>query len=376
MLSLHVDTDAEWRGGPQQVLYTVTGLRSAGHRAVLVANPTGELYRRMSEGVDLIPFSSRAGIDMSAAWTLSRILKQTTPDLVHAHEPRAAALLTLALSIVALRPRPVFVVSHRTDDLLPHTSFGRWTASEVDCYIANSRALAEKLHAQGLPDTRIEVVHEGVDVERIAHLHPARLHADFYLPTHAPIIGTVSPLVPHKGLTHLIGAAALAVKSVPDMRAVIIGDGPLQVQLEQQIHELHLERHIFLAGFRLDAVEATKAFDVFVVASTREGMCTALVDAMAASRAAVATAVGGIPEVAVDRETAFLVQPRDVHEMSRRIVQLLEDAPLRTRMGQAANRRARELFRVEDMVAKTVQLYERLLNSSGTSCSRDATSQR
>lgn len=364
MLSLHVDTETTWRGGPNQVLYTVTGLRAAGHRAVLAADPGSELFRRMREGVDLVPLASRAEIDMSAAWSLSRVLKQIRPDIIHAHEPRAVAIATLALSIAAPRPRPPFVVSHRTETRLPHTSFGRWTVSEVDCYVAKSRVLAGKLRSDGVPAARTEVIHDGVDVERIERVQAANLHADFYLPTQAPIVGTVARLVPQKGLHHLVNAAALAMRAVPDARAIIVGDGPLRPALEKQIHEHHLERHIFLAGFRLDVVEVTKAFDVFAMSSLSEDVSTALVDAMAAARVSVATNVGGIPEVAVDGETAFLVPARDEEAMAQRIVQLLKDEALRTRMGQAALVRARDLFRVERMVGETIAVYERLLNST------------
>jgi len=367
MLSLHVDTETSWRGGPNQVMFTVTGLRARGHRAVLVADPAGELYRRMREGVDLIPLSSKGDIDMAAAWALSRVLKQVRPDLVHAHEPRAVALLTVALSIAAPRPRPPFVASHRTETRLPHTSFGRWTASEVDCFVANSHALARRLSMDGVPPARTEVVYEGVDVERIDRLEAANLHADLYLPTHAPIVGTVAPLVPQKGLQYLVGAAVLAVRAVPDLRVVLIGQGPQRESLERQIHEVHLERHIFLAGFREDAIEVTKAFDVFAISSISEGMCTALVDAMAAGKAAVATAVGGIPEVVVDGETAFLVEPRDEAAMADALVRLLRDDALRSRMGAAARARAREVFRVEAMVDATLAVYDRLLNSRANS---------
>lgn len=367
MLSLHVDTETTWRGGPNQVLYTVTGLREAGHRAVLVTDPGSELFRRMREGVDLIPLASKTGIDMSAAWGLSRILKQVRPDLVHAHEPGAVAIVTLALSIAAPRPRPLFVVSHRTEERLPHTSFGRWTISEVDCFIANSRSLALRLRGDGVPMSRIDVIHEAVDVERIEGIAAANLHADFYLPTHAPIVGTVAPLVPQKGLQHFINACALAVRAVPDARAVIVGDGPLRTALEKQIHEHHLERHIFLAGFRADVIEATKAFDVFAMSSISEGMCTALVDAMAAARPSVVTEVGGIPEVAVDGQTAFIVPARDEAAMAERIVQLLKDEGLRARMGRAASARAHEMFRVERMVSDTIALYQRVLNSTSAS---------
>ncbi len=110
-------------------------------------------------------------------------------------------------------------------------------------------------------------------------------------------------------------------------------------------------------------MEVTKAFDVFAMSSVNEGMCTALVDAMGASRASVATNVGGIPEVAVDGQTAFLVPARDERAMAERLVELLKDQALRTRMGAAALARARELFRVERMVSDTIAVYERLLNS-------------
>ena len=113
----------------------------------------------------------------------------------------------------------------------------------------------------------------------------ANVHAEFYLPTHAPIVGNVAALVPHKGHHHLIDAAALVVREVPDARFVIVGDGELREALERQIRDKHLERHVFLAGFRADALELTKGFDIFAVSSIIEGMCTALIDAMAASKA-------------------------------------------------------------------------------------------
>ncbi len=364
MLSLHVDTEPAWRGGPKQAMLTVSGLRSMGHRAVLVADPVGELFRRMREGVDLVPLAARSDIDMSAAWALSRILKQVRPDLVHAHEPRAVALLTLALSIAAPRPRPSFVVSHRTETRLPHTSFGRWTMSEVDCFVANCRAIADRLQTDGVHAARIAVVHEGVDVDRIEQVSPAHLHADFFLPTHAPIVGTVAPLVANKGLHHLIDASALAMRAVPDARVVIVGDGPLRSSLEKHVHDRHLERHVFLAGFREDVIETTAAFDVFAVSSLSEGLCTALIDAMATGRPSVATSVGGVPEVAVDGETAILVPARDDTAMAAGLVRLLKDEGLRQRMGAAARARARALFRVEAMVTATLAIYSRLLNSA------------
>jgi glycosyltransferase involved in cell wall biosynthesis len=363
VFSLHIDTSRHWTGGSSQVMYTVMGLRARREQAALVADPQGELFRRMSEGTDLIPLAPTHDIDLAASWRLSRVIRQLKPDVIHAHDPRGVTMAATALSITAPTPTPVFVASRRLESRVSHSSFARWTYAQVDGFIANSKIISDRLVTDGIPRVKISIVNEGVDVERIERLKPANVRAAFYLPMQAPIVGNVAALVPHKGQHHLIDAAAIAVRQVPDVRFVIVGDGELRHSLEEQIRHKHLERHVFLAGFRDDALELTKGFDLFVMSSTTEGMCTALVDAMAAAKAAVATDAGAIPEVMVDGETGFLVPTRDHEAMAARIVQLLKNPKLRTRMGEAALERARERFTVERMVDGTQATYESLFSA-------------
>jgi glycosyltransferase involved in cell wall biosynthesis len=361
MFSLHVDTARGWRGGQSQVLQTVIGLRAAGHRAALAANPEGELYRRMREGHDLYPVAPASDIDLSAAWTLSRILKQLEPNLLHAHDPRAVATAATALSIVSPSPRPALVASRRAAFRIARNSFSRWKYSQVDLFVATCGAIRDLLWQDGIGRERVAIVHDGVDVERIARLAATSVHAQFYLPAGAPVVGNVAALVPQKGHQHLVEAAALVVREVPDARFVIVGEGELREALERQVKEKHLERHIILAGFRTDVLELTKGFDIFAVSPVHEGMCIALVDAMAAGRPAVGTRTGGIPEVLVDGETGFLVEPRDHKGMAAALVALLADDTLRRRMGEAGFARARERFTVDRMVRETAGVYERVL---------------
>jgi glycosyltransferase involved in cell wall biosynthesis len=363
MFSLHIDTARTWRGGQSQVRYTVMGLRERRHRAALVAHPEGELYKRMLEGTDLIGLAPRNEIDLAAAWRLSRVLKQLGPDVIHAHDPHGVAMAATALSIVSPSPAPVLVASRRIEFRIAHNSFSKWKYGRVDCFIAISEAVRERLVSDGIPRARTTVVHEGVDVERIVHLPAASVHAAFYLPTHAPIVGNIGALVAQKGQHHLIDAAAIVVRAVPDVRFVICGEGELRQPLEDQIKRRHLERHVFLAGFRPDVLELLKGFDLFALSSLHEGMCTSLVDAMAASKAAVATAVGGVPEVMADGETGYLVPARDHEAMAERIIALLKDEALRRQMGEAALARAREHFTVDRMVDRTLETYERLLST-------------
>ncbi len=360
MFSLHLDTARTWRGGQNQVLLTLLGLRALGHRTMLVAHGEGELRQRAREGLDLIALAPRTEMDLGAAWRLSRLIKQLRPEVVHAHDPHAVAMASLALSMSTQLAKPPLVASRRVDFRLRGTSLSRWKYRQVDCFICASEAIRQMLIADGVPEARAVTVHEGIDVDRVASAPPADLHAEFWLPHHAPLVGNVAALVPHKGQRHLVEAAALVVRQVPDARFVIAGEGELRPALERQIREHHLEKHVILAGFRPDVLSVHKAFDVFVMSSVTEGLGTSLLDAMACGKPVVATLAGGIPEVVVDGETGFLVAPRDHAAMAEAIVRLLRDAALRLRLGEAGRARVGTRFSVERMVRDTLRVYRRV----------------
>ena len=226
----------------------------------------------------------------------------------------------------------------------------RWKYRQVDCFICASEAIRQMLVSDGVPAARTVTVHEGIDLERVASAPAARLHEELFLPHQAPVVGNVAALVPHKGQRHFVEAAALVVRKVPDARFVIAGEGELRPTLERLIKERHLEKHVFLAGFRPDVLSLHKAFDIFVMSSITEGLGTSLLDAMAAGKPIVATTTGGIPEVVVDGETGFLVPPRDDRAMAEAIVTLLKDSAQRAQMGAAGLARAQSKFSAERML--------------------------
>jgi L-malate glycosyltransferase len=360
MFSLHIDTARTWRGGQNQVLVTVMGLRALGHRTLLVANPSGELRQRAKEGLDLLPLAPRTEMDLNAAWRLSRFIKQLRPDVLHAHDPHAVAMAALALSMSTQLAKPPLVASRRVDFHLRGSALSRWKYRQVDCFICASDAIRQMLMGDGVPEMRAVTVHEGIDLGHVEAAPAAKLHEELWLPHHAPLVGNVAALVPHKGQRHLIEAAMLVLPQVPDARFILAGEGELRPALERQIREHHLEKHVLLAGFRPDVLSLHKAFDIFVMSSLTEGLGTSLLDAMACGKPIVATTAGGIPEVVVDGETGFLVAPRDHEGMARAIVSLLKDEALRRRMGEAGRTRARVHFSAERMVQDTLRVYQRV----------------
>ena len=364
MYSLHVDTARTWRGGQNQVLLTVNGLRSIGHRATLVAHPDGELRKRVAEGLDLIPLAPRTEMDLSAAWKFSRLIKRLRPDVVHAHDPHGVAMASFALSLGGSSgdnaSGPALVASRRVDFHLKGNSLSRWKHRQVDCFITASEAIRQILLHDGVPADRTVTVHEGIDVEHVVAAPAVNVHETFWLPHHAPVVGNVAALVPHKGQRYLIEAAHRVVQVIPDARFVILGEGELREHLEKQVHEHHLEKHVLLPGFRTDVLGCIKGFDLFVMSSVTEGLGTSLLDAMACARPIVATTAGGIPEVVEDGVNGLLVPPRDAQALADAIIRALNDRALRTRMGDAGFARVRERFTVERMIEQTASVYARV----------------
>jgi L-malate glycosyltransferase len=364
MFSLHIDTSRTWRGGQNQVVLTVNGLRELGHRAAVVAHPEGALRDRMKEGLELVPIASRSEMDFAAAWRLSRVVKREKPDVLHAHDPHGVAMAALALSMGSTSsggpPAPALVASRRVDFPLKQNSFSRWKYRQVDRFIAASEFIRRMLVADGVPADRTVTVHEGIDLQHVAAAPAVNVHEVFWLPHHAPVVGNIAALVPHKGQRYLIEAAHLVVQELPDVRFVILGEGELREQLERQVRDHHLEKHVLLPGFRTDVLGCLKAFDIFVMSSVTEGLGTSLLDAMACSRPIVATTAGGIPEVVDDGVTGLLVPPRDAPALARAIVTLLSGERMRHQLGQAGLARVRERFTVERMVGATAAVYDRL----------------
>jgi glycosyltransferase involved in cell wall biosynthesis len=255
---------------------------------------------------------------------------------------------------------PALIASRRVDFHLKGNSFSRWKHRQVDCFIAASNAIRAMLLADGVPESNVVTVHEGIDVEHVLAAPPVNVHETFFLPHQAPVVGNIGALVPHKGQRHLIEAAHLVVQQLPDVRFVILGEGELREHLERLVRDHHLEKHVLLPGFRIDVLGCLKGFDLFVMSSVTEGLGTSLLDAMACSKAIVATKAGGIPEVVEDEVTGLLVEPRDHHGLAAAIAQLIADEPRRRRMAAAGFERISARFTVERMVAETANVYARL----------------
>lgn len=364
MVSLHLDTARTWRGGQQQALLTVEGLRARGHRTLLVVQPDGELFRRAPDTPDRLGLTVASSIDIAAAWHLSRLLAEHRPELVHAHDAHAVTIAATALSFGASLPAPRLVAARRVDFHLNRNSFSRWKYRQVTRFIAASHAIGDMLYHDGIPRHRISVVHDGIDVERVSRMTATDLNREFWLPHGVPVIVTIGALVDHKGHRYLLEALPLAMRHMPDLHLVILGEGELRRPLEQQIQRLHLEKAVRLPGFRTDVLALARSADLFVMSSVTEGLGSTVLDAMAMGLAVVGTRAGGIPEAVVDGETGILVPVADPPALARAIVALMQDPERRRRYGAAGRARVAAHFSVDHLVQRTVEVYQDVVASA------------
>jgi glycosyltransferase involved in cell wall biosynthesis len=207
----------------------------------------------------------------------------------------------------------------------------------------------------------IETLYHGPDRAEIERWQGTDgVRAEFGIPAHAPLIGTVANFKEHKGYPFLMEAAAEVKRSVPDAHFMIVGQGPLEPAIKAQAHELGLESSITFTGFREDVPRLMGAFDLFALASLHEGLSIALLEAMALGKPPVVTGVGGHREVVGDDE-GFVVEPGDAPALAGKLVKLLQDDELRIRLGEGARRRAGQ-FDISETVKRTEAVYEELLS--------------
>jgi len=363
----HLNTERTWRGGEGQTLALATGLARRGHRSVVIAQRGGELARRaVAAGLPTHEVAMRGEWDLLAVHRLAGLLRGQRPDVVHMHTSHAHTLGVLASCFTGIGVR---VVSRRVDFSIHRHRFslsGFKYRHGVDRFIAISQAVRDQLVRDGLDPERIALVHSGVDPDRFRGGDAARARADLGVPPDAPLFGTVAHFGWHKSLETLIAAAAGVVARVPEAWIAIIGDGDLRPALEAERARSPAASRIVMPGFRANVADFLAAFDLFVMPSVMEGLCTSILDAFAVGVPVVAARAGGIPELVRDGETGRLVPPRDPEALAEALATTWRDGGARQRFRAAAQAHLLGSFTHDAMVDGTLAVYRALLRERPT----------
>ena len=346
------------RGGEFQTAALARALTKRGWDVMLAARAGSALSRAASGSIACEEFGFE-GVPVTTPFAVARLASRWRADVLHAQTSSAHTHLWLARGL--LRGAPPLVVSRRVafpvgKDLFSLLKYRTGVAH----YIPISRAAAGSLLARGVSASRMTIIPSGVDVEafRTAKASPG-LRGRWGIEKGGRVIGVVAAFEAEKGHRILLRAAAAVVRESPDVRFILVGEGSLERELRAEIAALKIERAVKCVPPDVPLEEMLPLFDIFVLPSLHEGLSTALIAAMAAGLAVIASETGGIPEV-ITPGSGLLVPPGDDAALARAIQRLITDEKLRTSMGEAAGIRGAD-FDMSRTVERIMEVYGRIV---------------
>ncbi len=354
---VHLSTATTWRGGEQQALYLARGLQQCDVPTLVVAQPESPMRQRCAEaGLRAETLRMRGEWDILAAWQLSRLLKRERAILVHAHDAHGVSLAARAGRWAGCKR----ICTRRVDFKLNSARKYR----RLDHVICISRAILDICAEAGVPREMMSIVPSGIDLDRIRNDKTDTKTVRRELGEEKEkrlIVLNVASLTDHKGQKYLVEAMPDILMKVPQALFVIVGAGELEQELKIQARQLALDTDVLVfTGFRDDVPGLLRACDLFVMSSHLEGLCTSVMDAMAAGKAVVATDAGGLPEIVAHEQTGLIIPAKSPQALVEAVVTLLKERKRRLKLGEAGARKALSEFGFERMVEKTRTIYEQL----------------
>lgn len=322
--------------------------------------PESPLHKRALEaGLSVIPLKMRSETDMFAVLRLVGGMKRFRCRLVHFHDAHSVAVGSVAASLAKV---PLRVVSRNVDFPIKKNFLSRMKyTKDIDVIIAVSEGIKKVLVNGGIDPALVKVIPDGIDYspfeEAASSLY---LRRELNFGPDDFLVGIVAHLADHKGHRYLIKATEILKERAPKVKVIIVGEGPLRMELNKLVKQTRVEDMVFFLGFREDVPQILASLDLFVLSSYLEGMGSSILDAMASRLPVVATRTGGIPEVVVDGETGLLVPPRSPTALAKAILRIYRDRELGRRLGQKGYEVVHQKFSAEAMAAQVIMEYERI----------------
>ncbi len=352
-------------GGAERMLISlVEALPKHEYRSLICLLKEGWLYDEFRRrGFETVVIPQQRTVDVSWLWAVRHLVRAQRVDLMHSHE---FAMNTYGSLVSLIAGIPQIATVHGKNYYYKRwyrrlayrfvARRGRMVAVSEDC----RRFISDKV---GVPLQRISTIYNGIPTERYEPSSAVRanIRSALGMIRDQPVVGTVGNLYPVKGQTFLLQAMSSVVRHWPDCRLIIAGRGDLESALKNEAKELGIERNVLFLGYRADIPELLQAMDVFVLPSLSEGLSLSILEAMAAAKPVVATAVGGNPEVIVDSKIGYLVPPGNPGALAEKIIALLQDPLLAHKIGKNSRARVMQHFSLSAMVNRYLMQYAELL---------------
>lgn len=322
------------------------------------------------EGFPVHVLHRSPGLDRSCVRRLRDVLKTERVDLIHAHQH--APFFYSALSRFGGAAPPILFTEHGRHHP-DHPGLKRRVANRLllrprDRIVAVGEAVRSALiHNEGLPARRVDVIYNGIPIERFDRSFSPEERADarreMGLEADDLALIQVARLDFLKDHPTALRTLHRLTDRLPSARLVLVGEGPEEPAIRALIAELGLEERIRMLGLRKDVPRLLAGADVAVLTSISEGIPLTLIEAMAAGLPVVSTNVGGAAEVVVDRQTGLLAPSGDAAALGDAIASLAADPEARHRMGALGRQRARDHFSDQRMHDEYHKYYESIIHA-------------
>jgi glycosyltransferase involved in cell wall biosynthesis len=351
MRVLHTEASLGWGGQEIRLLTEAQSFAEHGHAVRLLCDPTSDIAKAAPDfgiEVETIPLTRKS---FAALGAMRRAIADWRPDIVNCHSSIDHWLA--AVGRIGLKPKPAIVRTRHISAPVSRNRPTRWLYNRgCEHVMTTSQAMVRELTADGfLVPTHVTAVPTGIDISRFTPGEAGAARLALKIDPEAFIFGIVATLRSWKGHRFLLDA--LAAQEAEDAHLLIVGDGPQEENLRNQVAELGLGDRVTFAGRQDDVVPWLRAMDVFVLPSTdNEGVPQALLQAMACELPVIASAVGGIPEVLAGLEASVQIAPRDAGALGAAMARkrtVLPDA-----LGRAALRQRVEARYTIDAMYETV----------------------
>jgi glycosyltransferase involved in cell wall biosynthesis len=364
-------TDTPQRGGAElQMFLLAKFLDKAKFEPILVCSNYQELDKWCTnfqgEGIKIYRLNVKSKHDPKHYFQLKKIIKEEKPDILHAHiwNPASGRYAYLVAKSTKI---PLIITEHDPFKLTPLKDFFKRKALKYVSKIVAISNNNKKLLSQLYPEhkEKITVVHNGLDItwwqsqllrftdEDLRHIKEDIFHCK----ENTLIVTTVAELNDRKGIKYLIKAVPEVAKKYPNVKFIIIGDGPNKSDYEHLIKKLDLENHVHLTGRQKEIPKLLKSSNIFLLPSIREGFGMVNLEAMITPLPIIATRAGGIPEVVEDGKTGILVNPGSSEELIKALEKLIPDVKLREKLSLAGHERVIQKFDARQMAVAYEKIY-------------------
>ena len=301
---------------------------------------------------------------------LKSILREGSYDLIHTQASKDLWVLVPALKLISSEI-PLIMTKQVGSYIVKNDRFHKWIYDRVDLVFAISQVIKENLlNTCPLTENKIKLLHNGIDLNKFntQSVDTKKVREEFNINDDDILIGMIARFSRGKGHEEFLFAAKELLNQYSNLNFMVVGEPSrgedrYAEKIKKLAADYGIQNKIIFTGFRKDTPEILAAMDIFAFPSHSEAFGIALAEAMAMGKSSVCSDSDGILDIAVDNVTSYLFEKQSGNDLANKLKLLINSKETRRIFGEAARKRAIEMFDIEFLTDKVISYYEQLLQN-------------